>query len=109
MSDNLAKIRIIGTSVSIVAIAVGLISWASATGIKANQNEAAIQKLNESLAYETECRIEEDAKLKDSINTQAAQTQKSLTEIQVKLTNIDTKLDTNLTYLVKAFDKQQEE
>ena len=105
MSDTLNKIRVVGTILSIAVVSVSLISWASATGLKTAQNEMAIEKLNESLSLETQCRIEEDTKLKDEISTQAMVTEKSFTEIKVKLSGIDTKLDTNLTYLVKAFDE----
>ena len=102
-----SKVRTIGTLLSIVVVAVGFISWASATGLRTNQNEESIRKLSESLSVETQCRIDEDAKLKDELSTQAIATEKGITEIKVKLTNIDTKLDTNLTYLIKFYDDQQ--
>ena len=106
MTDkNATRLRAIGTIVSVFVVSVSLIAWASNTGLQAERNSIAIEKLSVSLKSETQCRLDADTKLKESITNQTIATQQGFTEIQVKLSEMDVKLDTNLTYLIKAFDK----
>ena len=76
------------TAVLAVVTSIVMVSiWAGGLEREVKAHEAAIIALQESVTKESEARKDE------------------YTKIQVKLSEIETKLDTNLTYIVKAMDR----
>lgn len=84
-------VRIIASIFSILAISIGLISWASGVGIQAEQNRVNIEKISESLNIECEIRAKGYKELDAKIQANADANKKEFTEIKVQLAAIDTK------------------
>jgi methionine-rich copper-binding protein CopC len=116
MADRSTVVKTIGGVITIITFLAIVVSFANAVSSLSqsnsediSQNKELIKEIQLSLSDEIEQRKDGDVSLADRINNQAMTTEKGFSDVQVKLSEIDMKLDTNLTYLIKAIDKLEDD